>query len=58
MNILSIASLIFCIIGGTVKQIIPRLGYDVSGMLLGTGNIATLAGAGLAVFCLALRDQK
>ena len=55
MNILPTASLVLCLIGATVRQILPRMGYDVSGMLLGAGNVITIAGAVMAVVCLAKR---
>ena len=55
MNILSIASLVLCLIGATVRQILPRMGYDVSGVLLGAGNVITIAGAAMALVCLVKR---
>lgn len=57
MNILPTASLILCLIGATVRQILPRMGYDVSGMLLGAGNVITIAGVALVALCLATRDR-
>ena len=55
MNILPTASLILCLIGAMVRQILPRMGYDVSGMLLGAGNVITIAGVALVALCLAKR---
>nr|BDD44241.1 hypothetical protein 69 [Balneolaceae bacterium] len=57
MNILPTASLVLCITAGTIKHILPRMGYDVSGMLLGAGNVITIAGVALVALCLAKRDR-